>query len=159
MKQLPLLTLLPILLIPAFSQTDGVDLVSDKPGRMEAKVAGLVLRADEATLNRETGELKMRGHVHITLPAREDHTLVRYGAGVVLTVHPIGLTADRVAVKDAYLKRPEILWWCRSTRNCPRYSCGATRCTCISRSATPLCAGTSAGPALRSRSLIQAGKS
>lgn len=104
MRLLPRLSLLPILLVPAFCQTDRVDLVSDKPGRAEAKVGGLVLHADEATLNHETGELKMRGHVHVTLPAREDHSVVRYGKGVLLTDQPIGLTADQVTVKSGLLE-------------------------------------------------------
>jgi hypothetical protein len=98
------LFLLQILLASAFGQTDRVDLVNDKPGRAEAKVLGAVLHADEATLDAETGELKMRGHVHVTLPAREDHTVVRYGAGVLLTGQPIGLTADRLTVRNGLLE-------------------------------------------------------
>jgi len=90
--------------LPAFAQSDRVELVSDKPGHAEAKVLGVVLHADEATLNRETGELTMRGHVHVMLPAREDHSVVRYGTGVVLTDQPIGLTADRLTVKNALLR-------------------------------------------------------
>jgi hypothetical protein len=104
LKLLRSLSLLPILLVPALCQTDRVDVLSDKPGRAEAKVSGLVLRADEATLNRETGELKMRGHVHVTLPARADHTVLRYGTGVLLTDKPIGLTADQVTVKNGLLE-------------------------------------------------------
>ena len=100
MKLLASLFLLPILLIPVFGQTDRVELVNDKPGRAEAKVAGVVLHADDATLDHETGELHMHGHVHATLPAREDHTVIRYGAGVLLTDQPIGLTADRVTVRN-----------------------------------------------------------
>jgi hypothetical protein len=98
------LFLLPILLAPAFGQSDGLDLVANKPGHAEAKVAGVVLHADEGTLNHETGELKMCGHVHVLLPAREDHTVVRYGAGVLLTDQPIGLTADQVSVKNGLLQ-------------------------------------------------------
>jgi len=98
------LFLVTILLLPAFAQSDRVELLSDKPGRAEAKVLGLVLHADEATFNRETGELAMRGHVHVMLPAREDHSVVRYGTGVVLTDQPIGLTADRLTVKNALLR-------------------------------------------------------
>lgn len=96
--------LLAMLLAPAFAQNDRVDLISDKPGHAEARVFGLVLHAEEARLNPESGELVMRGHVHATLPAREDHTVVRYGAGVVLTNQPIGLTADRVTVKSNVLQ-------------------------------------------------------
>jgi hypothetical protein len=93
-----------ILLLPAFAQSDRVELLSDKPGHAEAKVLGVVLHADEAPLNRETGELAMRGHVHVVLPAREDHSVVRYGTGVLLTDQPIGLTADRLTVKDGLLQ-------------------------------------------------------
>jgi hypothetical protein len=88
----------------AFGQSDRVELVSAKPGHAEAKAFGLILHADEATLNHDTGELCMRGHVHVTLPAREDHTVVRYGAGVLLTDQPIGLTADRLTVKNWLLQ-------------------------------------------------------
>ena len=98
------LFLVTILLLPAFAQSDRVELVSDKPGHAAAKVLGLVLHADEATLNRETGELVMRGHVHAMLPAREDHSVMRYGTGVVLTDQPIGLTADRLTVKNSLLQ-------------------------------------------------------
>ena len=98
------LFLVTVFLLPAFAQSERVELLSGKPGHTEAKVLGLVLYADEATLNRETGELAMRGHVHVTLPAREDHTVVRYGTGVLLTDQPIGLTADRLTVKNALLQ-------------------------------------------------------
>jgi hypothetical protein len=102
------LFLLPMLIAAAFGQDqdkiDRVDLVSDRTGHAEAKAFGLVLRADDATFNRDTGEIAMRGHVHVTLPAREDHTVVRYGTGVLLTDQPIGLTADRLTVKNGLLQ-------------------------------------------------------
>lgn len=104
MKLLRPLFLVTILLLPAFAQSDRLDLLSDKPGHAEAKILGVVLHADEATLNRETGELAMRGHIHVMLPAREDHTVVRYGAGVIVTDQPIGLTADRLTVKNSLLQ-------------------------------------------------------
>jgi hypothetical protein len=103
-KLLRPLFLVTILLLPAFAQSDRLDLLSDKPGHAEAKILGVVLHADEATLNRETGELAMRGHIHVMLPAREDHTVVRYGAGVIVTDQPIGLTADRLTVKNSLLQ-------------------------------------------------------
>ena len=99
MKLLPLL----LLIAPALAQTDRIELVSDKPGRAEAKVSGIVLHADQVTLNREREELQMRGHVHVLLPARADHTALRYGAGVIVTDRPIGLTADHVTVKSGLL--------------------------------------------------------
>jgi hypothetical protein len=93
---------------------DRVDLTADKlvhdaaltrgVGHARAKIGDLVLNADEATLHRETNELEMRGHVHVTLPAREDHTVVRYGTAVLLTDQPIGLTADQANVKDGSLE-------------------------------------------------------
>jgi len=96
--------LLAVLLAPAIAQTDRVDLVSDRPGHAEARVFGLILHAEEAKVNPDTGELVMRGHVHVILPAREDHTVVRYGSGVLLTDQPIGLAADRVTVKSGVLQ-------------------------------------------------------
>jgi hypothetical protein len=98
------LFLLSILLAPAFGQFDQPELVSARPGRAQARVGCVVLHADEATLNRDTGELAMRGHVHVTLPAREDHSVVRYGTGVLLTDQPIGLAADRLTVKNGLLQ-------------------------------------------------------
>lgn len=98
------LFLLAMLVAPAFGQLDRAELVSARSGRAEARVGSLVLHADEATLNRDTGELAMRGHVHVTLPARDDHSVVRYGSGVMLTDQAIGLTADRVTVKNGLLQ-------------------------------------------------------
>jgi len=99
MRLLPLV----LLIVPAFAQTDRIELLSDQPGRAAAKVSGILLHADQATLHRETGELQMRGHVSVLLPARSDHTAVRYGTGVIVTAQPIGLTADRLTVKDGVL--------------------------------------------------------
>jgi lipopolysaccharide export system protein LptA len=106
-------SLLPVCLASAWCQTDRVDLVADKlthdsavvhgSGHARAKIGSLILQADEATLHQETGELEMRGHVHITLPAREDHTVVRYQIAVLLTDQPIGLTADQATVKNGVL--------------------------------------------------------
>jgi lipopolysaccharide export system protein LptA len=98
------LFLLSILVAPAFGQLDRAELVSARSGRAEAKVGSMVLHADEATLNRDTGELSMRGHVRVILPAREDHSVVRYGSGVILTDQAIGLTADRLTVKNGLLQ-------------------------------------------------------
>jgi hypothetical protein len=102
--KLPLFLFLLPTLAMAFPQTDRIELLSDKPGHAEAKVSGVVLHADEATFNHNSGELVMRGHVHAMLPAREDHTVVRYGTGVLLTDQPIGLTADRLTVKNGVLQ-------------------------------------------------------
>jgi hypothetical protein len=64
----------------------------------------MMLHADQAALNRETGELLMRGHVHVALPAREDHVVVRYEDKVMLTDQPMGITADKVTVKNGLLQ-------------------------------------------------------
>jgi hypothetical protein len=98
------LILLAALLVPAFGQYDRAEIVSVRAGRTEARVGCLLFHADQATLNSETGELALRGRVHVTLPAREDHTVVRYGAGVMVTGDPIGLTADRITVKNGLLQ-------------------------------------------------------
>jgi hypothetical protein len=98
---------------PGFAQAERTDLVADKlirdaalvrgVGHARAKTGGLVLQADEAALHKETGELELRGHVHVTLPAREDHTVIRYGSGVLLTDQIVGLTADRLTLKNGLL--------------------------------------------------------
>jgi hypothetical protein len=114
MKLLRVLGLLAAFLAPSFGQTDRVDLTADKLvhdaalvrglGHARARVGDLVLQADEATLRNQTGELELRGHVHIVLPAREDHTLFRYGSGNLLTDQPAGLTADQATVKNGLLE-------------------------------------------------------
>jgi lipopolysaccharide assembly outer membrane protein LptD (OstA) len=113
-RLLPTLSLLPISLVPAFGQTGHIDLAADKLipeaavlrglGHARAKIGDLVLHADEATLRSETGELELRGHVHVILPAREDHSVFRYGTAVLLTDQPVGLTADRLTVKKGLLQ-------------------------------------------------------
>ena len=114
MKLLWMLSLLPVFLAPAFGQTDRVDLTADKlvrdqalvrgTGHARAKIGDIVLHADEAAWNSQTGELEMRGHVHIALPAREDHTAVRYQIAVLVTDQPIGLTSDQATVKNGLLE-------------------------------------------------------
>ena len=117
MKLLRVLGLLAAFLAPSFGQTDRVDLTADKLvhdaalvrglGHARARVGDLVLQADEATLRNQTGELELRGHVHIVLPAREDHTLFRYGSGNLLTsrdafpqLRPVGQPAHRSACRS-----------------------------------------------------------
>lgn len=114
MRLLLTLSLLPISLVPAVGQTDHIDLAADKLtqeaavlrglGHARAKIGELVLHADEAILRSETGELELRGHVHATLPAREDHSVFRYGTAVLLTDQPVGLTADRLTIKNGLLQ-------------------------------------------------------
>jgi hypothetical protein len=98
------LILLAALAAPALAQYDRAEIVSARAGRAEARVGCLIFHADQATLNPDTGELALRGRVHVTLPAREDHTVVRYGAGVIVTGDPLGLTADRITVKNGLLQ-------------------------------------------------------
>ena len=104
MKFLRPLFLLLTLMAPVFGQYDRAEIVSVRAGRSEARVGCLVFHADQATLNHDTGELALRGRVHVTLPAREDHSVVRYGEGVMVTSEPIGLTADRITVKNGLLQ-------------------------------------------------------
>ena len=114
MKLVWTLSLLAVLPASDFGQSGPIELTADKlvsdaaqvqgVGHARARIGPLVLQADEATWRRETGELEMRGHVHVTLPAREDHTVVRYQAAVLLTDQPIGLTADQAAVRNGRLE-------------------------------------------------------
>jgi lipopolysaccharide assembly outer membrane protein LptD (OstA) len=107
-------------LAPALGQTqlpgnsDRVDLTADKvarnatllhgAGHARATIGDITVAADDATLHSETGELELRGHVHATLPARADHSLFRYGTGNLLTDQPVGLTADRMTIKNGLLQ-------------------------------------------------------
>lgn len=99
MKLLPFI----LLIAPVFAQTDRIELLSSQPGHAQAKVSGILLHSDQAALDRENNELQMRGHVHVLLPARADHTVIRYNGRVIVTADPIGLTADRVTVKNGQL--------------------------------------------------------
>jgi hypothetical protein len=73
-------------------------------GGVDAKFGPLVLHADEGSLNAETGELDLSGHVHATLPARTDHSLFRYGSGALVTGKPVDLSADHVNLKNGLLR-------------------------------------------------------
>src|SRR5438067_12335475 len=105
MRLLYMLSLAPLLLAPAAGQsrqpanTDHVDLHADKvvqngdllhgSGHARATIGEITAAADEAALHSETGEIELRGHVRATLPARDDHSEFRYGAGNLLTDQPV----------------------------------------------------------------------
>jgi lipopolysaccharide assembly outer membrane protein LptD (OstA) len=72
-------------------------------GGVEARMGKFVLHADEGTLNAATGEVDLRGHAHILLPARTDHTLFRYDSTALVTDKAVDLLADRIDVKNAIL--------------------------------------------------------
>ena len=116
MKLLSCLSLLAIFLTPAWGQTDRVDLMADRPGHAVAKKGGSILQADQATLNPETGQLAMRGHVHVTLPARGSHggPLWCWRAA-----HRSGHRSYRRSGngKKRIARSVGILLWCPSTRN------------------------------------------
>lgn len=71
---------------------------------VEVKLGPLVLHAGEGTLNSETGELDLSGGVHVTLPARSDHSLFRYGTDALVTDKPVDLSADRLHLKNGLLR-------------------------------------------------------
>ena len=109
-----LLTLLLLTISMVAAAADHTDLTADKlvrsgtvlqgSGHARATLGNLTIAADDANLHSDTGELEMRGHVHATLPAREDHTLFRYGSGTLLTLETVGVTADRLTIKDGLLR-------------------------------------------------------
>ena len=114
------LSLLPLWVAAGVAQTpsptdfDDLALTADKlirnegvlrgVGHVKAKLGPLVIQADEATSNSETGELQLRGHVQATLPARADHSVFRYDSGTLVTDKPIALYADRLSVKNGLLQ-------------------------------------------------------
>jgi lipopolysaccharide assembly outer membrane protein LptD (OstA) len=73
-------------------------------GHVRAKLGPLTLEADEGVLHSDTGEVELRGHVGVTLPARSDRNIFRYGSDIVFSDQPVLLSADRLNVKDALLR-------------------------------------------------------
>jgi lipopolysaccharide assembly outer membrane protein LptD (OstA) len=115
MKLHPLLISAILLSIPAQAQTakappQHVEFVAARltragttlrgAGAVQAKAAGLILNSDEGTYNTETGEVDLRGHVRVTLPARTDHHLFRYDKESIVTEQSVDLSADRIDIKN-----------------------------------------------------------
>jgi lipopolysaccharide assembly outer membrane protein LptD (OstA) len=111
--------LLSLFLLPVLTAASA-DLIADKLSRNGAVLHGighvrsrsgnLDFQADEGTLNTGTGEIDLRGHVHVTLPGRDDHSLFRYGdssatgqPGAIVTDKPAELYANRISLKDNQL--------------------------------------------------------
>ena len=99
---------------PSYTDFDDLHLTADKlirnesvlraAGHVKVKLGPLVIQADEATANSETGRLELRGHVQATLPARADHSVFRYDSGTLVTDKPVTVYADRLSVKDGLLQ-------------------------------------------------------
>ena len=119
MRLLLTLCLLPVVSLAAMGQTPPsavtahADLVADKltrtdnvlrgQGHARAKIGDLAIQADEAAWHSDTGELELHGHVQVTLPARSDHRLFRYGKASLVTDKPVELHADRLTVANDLL--------------------------------------------------------
>lgn len=73
-------------------------------GHVEAKVGPFVLHGDQGTVHPETGEIDLRGHVNVTLPARTDHHLFRYDSQALVTDKPVELSADHMNLKNTLLQ-------------------------------------------------------
>lgn len=120
LRLLSRLSLLPVLLTPAIGQTSPpadsgrANLVAEKltrngaqvhaVGHAQATIGALAFHADEATFRSDTGELELRGHVRVALPARADKNLFRYDIGALVTDQPVDLSADRMTVKGGLLQ-------------------------------------------------------
>jgi lipopolysaccharide assembly outer membrane protein LptD (OstA) len=119
------LSLLPIVLAAAQTPTGlgPVEVVANRlvrdgaviqaTGHVHATIGGLAFEADEATMNSQTSELELRGHVRVTLPARADRSVFRFRngpppastePGAIVTGDPVGLSAGQMTVKDGLLK-------------------------------------------------------
>ena len=80
-------------------------------GHVRARAGGLVFQADEATLRSDTGELELRENVLVTLPARADKSVFRFGSGIsesrkphaIVTGDPVALSASQMVLKDGVL--------------------------------------------------------
>lgn len=73
-------------------------------GGVETRVGLFVLQADEGTVNQQTGEIDLRGHAHMILPARADHTLFRYDSTALITDKAADVFADHLHVKNMILQ-------------------------------------------------------
>ena len=73
-------------------------------GRVRAEFGALTLQADEGALRVETGEVQLRGHVAVNLPAREDHSLFRCGDSSVVTDKAVIVHADELNLKNGLLQ-------------------------------------------------------
>jgi len=81
-------------------------------GHVRATLDGLNFQADQATLHSDTGELELRGHVRVTLPARADKSVFRFGSGIsesgkphaIVTGERVDVSASQMVVKDGILR-------------------------------------------------------
>lgn len=73
-------------------------------GGVEGRVGQFVFRSDEGTLNSDTGEIDLRGHAHLIMPARTDHILFRHDSTALITDKSVDLFADRLHVKNMILQ-------------------------------------------------------
>jgi hypothetical protein len=73
--------------------------------RFEARPAGLLLTGDTGRADAAKDEVEAAGHARVVLPARSDKTLIRHGAGGLLTREPVVVTADRISVRAGILLR------------------------------------------------------
>jgi lipopolysaccharide export system protein LptA len=99
--------------LPAI-HSDPVDLTADKliqdsnglhgQGRVRVKLGALLIQADEAMHYSDTGELDLLGHVAASFPGRDDHILLRFGSGSIVTDQSLEVHADRITVENGRLE-------------------------------------------------------
>ncbi len=95
---------LPLLAAQAGSPDFPVKLTHSRHGRVQAKAGSVELEADAGTAEPENGRLDLRGHVRVTLPARSDRNLIRYGTRAAITDLAFLITADAVTVRNGLLR-------------------------------------------------------
>jgi lipopolysaccharide export system protein LptA len=98
-----------LLLAPLLAAQTGpadfpAELTHARRGRLQAKAGPVQLEADAGTLDPQTGHLDLRGHVRVTLPARSDRNLIRYGGRAVVTEQAFLVSADAVTVRNGLLR-------------------------------------------------------
>ncbi len=100
--------------IPLVCQTQSVEMTATKldrqgtlvrgSGGVKAKFGPVLVTSDSGTWDRSTGEVVLVNHVHVALPPRTDHNLFRYEDTGLVTAGPAEIFADRLTVKDMYLR-------------------------------------------------------
>ncbi len=80
-----------------------VKMTAGKRGRVHAKAGPVLLEADKGTLDPDSDSLELRGRAQVTLPARSDRNLIRYGGRAVVTEDALVIAADRISLKNGLL--------------------------------------------------------
>lgn len=100
--------------IPLLAQTPSIQLTATKlvregsvlrgSGSVKTSLGAIAIASEKGSWDRSTGEVILTGRVHVILPPRTDHNLFRYENTALVTAGPAEIFADRIEVKDTFLR-------------------------------------------------------